>query len=373
MTPPSPLRVLHLVASRDRRGGETFASDLVGTLADLDQRVAVLRGGQQDLRFSAPTRVLATGRARLPWLDPGAVLRLRRVIDSWRPDVVQAHGGEPLKYAAYTAAGVPVVYRKIGMSAPWARSGFRRALHSRILRRATRVVAVTEEARREVVDVFGVPEGRTLRISNAVDQRRLEPGRSRSAVREELGVLAEANLVLSVGAFTWEKDPLGHIEVMGRAVAEAPGTVLAMAGSGRLLPRAGEAIRRRGLERSILLLGPRSDVPDLLSAADVLLLASATEGMPACVIEAGMASLPVAAFAHPGIREVVEDGTTGRLAPSGDRAALARCVVDLVRNRGRREAMGRSAAQRCRTLFDIRAVAPRYAELYAELAGVRLS
>ena len=64
---------------------------------------------------------------------PGPALVLRRLLRSWRLDLVQAHGGEPLKYAALAGMGrpAPIVYRRIG-SVSWLASGFRRALYGRL-------------------------------------------------------------------------------------------------------------------------------------------------------------------------------------------------------------------------------------------------
>jgi glycosyltransferase involved in cell wall biosynthesis len=114
--------------------------------------------------------------------------------------------------------------------------------------------------------------------------------------------------------------------------------------------------------------GPRDDVADILAACDVLLQASRVEGMPGSVIEAGMLGLPVAAFALADIPEIVVDGETGHLAPPGDTQALAQRVIQLLATPERTAAMGTAARKRCRDLFDIRVVAPRYLEVYRQLA-----
>ena len=90
------MRILHLIATGQRRGAEVFASDLIAALdaPDLDQRVAVLHGDPPwAVRFGAPTAALGARRGPL---YPGAVLALRRLRRAWRPDLVQAPGGEPL-------------------------------------------------------------------------------------------------------------------------------------------------------------------------------------------------------------------------------------------------------------------------------------
>lgn len=366
-----------MVATAQRRGAEVFASDLVRWLAaaGVSQRVAVVRGSDgAAVTFEAPTTVLPRSRLvgpRLPG-DPRTLLGLRRLVRAWGPDVVQAHGGEALKYAVPAAGGraTGVVYRRIGSAHPSTTAGLRRAAYGFLIRRAARVVAVAEAVRRETMAVFRVPGARVATIPNAVDEGRLRPARGRRDTREALGLAPDAPVVLSVGALTWEKDPLAQLGVAARVGRARPDAVCVMVGDGPLRARVEGAVRDRGLSGRVVLLGARADVADLLAASDVLVLASRTEGMPASVIEAGMLGLPVAAYAVGGVAEVVEDGATGLLAPPGDAEALARCLVTLLEGDGARVAMGRAARERCRARFRIDAVAPRYLALYEELTRV---
>jgi len=90
--------------------------------------------------------------------------------------------------------------------------------------------------------------------------------------------------------------------------------------------------------------------------------------MPATIIEAGMMGLPVAGYDVAGVSEVVESGVTGLLAPSGDTRRLRAHVAELLGDAGHRRALGAAARERCRTRFDIRAVAPRYLDVYRGVA-----
>src|SRR5215216_4804465 len=195
------MRVLHVLATGQRRGAEVFAADLVAALAgpDVDQQVAVLHGVPPwAVGFAAPTTALGGRPGRL---HPGAVWRLRRLLRDWRPDVVQAHGRRP-----------PIVYRRIG-SVSWLSSRPRRVLYGRLVRRAARVVAVAESVRRETLAAFRLPEARVVTIPNGADPRRLAPGRGRDAIRAALGIPREAAVVLSLGALTWGRARPGPLKV----------------------------------------------------------------------------------------------------------------------------------------------------------------
>jgi glycosyltransferase involved in cell wall biosynthesis len=367
------VRLLHLIATGQRRGAEVFASDLAAALGrgDMDQRVAVLHGAPPwAVPLAVPVTGLRSGPSALPALPlhPGAVLALRRLVRSWRPDLVQAHGGQPLKYAALAVGrgGPPIVYRRIG-SVSWLSNRPRRALYGRLVRRAARVVAVAESIRQETMEAFRLPPAQVVTIPNAVDPHRLEPQQGRDATRAALGIAADATVVLSLGALAWEKDPLGHLAVTAPLLARHPGLVHTFAGDGPLRPELEAAARRAGLDGRVKVLGSRADVGDLLAASDLMLFASRTEGMPASVIEAGVAGLPVVGVALTGVPEVVADGVSGLLAPPGDHDGLRAATGRLLDDSALRAAMGREARARCRERFAIDVVATAYRELYEDV------
>jgi glycosyltransferase involved in cell wall biosynthesis len=382
------VRILHLIATGQRRGAEVFAADLVAALdtGDLRQQVAVLRGEPPwAVRFGVPVTALGghPGPPGLP-LRTGALRALTRLLRSWPPDLIQAHGGETLKYAVAATgplSGAPrvgsagsgrpqIVYRRIGSVAGWLSGGPRRAVYRRLVGRATRVVAVAESIRRETIDAFRLPEDRVVTIPNGVDPRRLQPRLGRGPTRAALGVPPEATVVLSLGALSWEKDPLGHLAVTAPLLRERPGAVHLFAGEGPLRGELEAAARREGLDGRVRLLGSRADVGELLAASDLMLFASRTEGMPASVIEAGLAGLPVVGVALDGVPEVVEHGVTGLLVAPGDQQALRRAAAGALDDVSLRASLGGAAQARCRQRYGIDTIAKSYRTLYEELHWV---
>jgi glycosyltransferase involved in cell wall biosynthesis len=368
------MRVLHVVATAERRGAELFAADLVRGLgrAGLSQRVVALRAGKApSVDYREPTTVLTSKQRRIPGvrLDRQIGRQLRAQVREWPPDVIQVHGGESLKHVVLAHVnGAPVIYRRIGSAPERMTRGLSRIAHGQLMRRASRVVAVAEALKREAIEVFAVPAERVTVIPNAVDPARIRPRISRRTMRESLGIPSEAPVLLSLGALTWEKDPLHHLDVSAAVLAERADAMHLFVGDGPLRPGLERAVSERELGGRVLVLGSREDVPDLLAASDVMLLASRVEGLPGCLIEAGMAGVPVAAYAVAGVPEVVVDGVTGHLARPGGGRALATAVVRLLGDEPARKEMAVAARERCLRLFDIRTVSPRYVELYEEVA-----
>jgi glycosyltransferase involved in cell wall biosynthesis len=350
-----------------------FTYDLTRALAHtgVEQRIAVLRNGDVGVNYEPAPSFLGANGSNVPGLnmDLRAVGSLRQIVKEWDPQVIQAYGGEPLKYTvgASIRTRSAIVYRKIGSADERVRSGPRRSVHAGFVRRAERVVAVAESMRRETIDVFRIRPERVITIPRGIDPDRLSPSRPRAALRRSLGLPAEATVLLSLGALTWEKDPVGQVRIAARVLEANDEAVFLMAGEGPLRNDVEAAAARSSVTSRIRVLGSRADVADLLAASDVLLLASLTEGMPGAVIEAGMAGRPVAAYAISGVPEVVVDGETGLLAAPGDEEALTWAVLSLVEGAGMRRRLGRRARAHCRARFDISGIAARYLALYEEL------
>jgi glycosyltransferase involved in cell wall biosynthesis len=117
-------------------------------------------------------------------------------------------------------------------------------------------------------------------------------------------------------------------------------------------------------------IGLRTDVARLLSGADLCLLTSVSEGIPLVLIEAMAAGLPVVSTGVGGVGEVVVDGQTGLLTPSGDSAALAGSILHLAADPARRGTMGRAGRERAEARFDERLMHAGYADLYDGMLGL---
>jgi len=109
-----------------------------------------------------------------------------------------------------------------------------------------------------------------------------------------------------------------------------------------------------GVKNQAHFLGSRSDVPDILKRSQVVVLPSATEGLPLTLIEASATAVPVVAFNIEGVNEVVEHEQTGLLVPVGDFGALVESVQKLLLSEPLRNTLGKNGRARVieRYLFE---------------------
>jgi glycosyltransferase involved in cell wall biosynthesis len=126
-------------------------------------------------------------------------------------------------------------------------------------------------------------------------------------------------------------------------------------------------IRESGVGDQVRLLGQRSDAPDLLRAADLLLLPSTCEGLPLAVLEAQATKVPVLAAPTAGIPEVIKDGQTGFLIAAEDAPTYARRIAQLIANPDLYQSIAeRAYAQACQE-YTWKAFCTRMVNLYDEV------
>lgn len=196
------------------------------------------------------------------------------------------------------------------------------------------------------------------------------PARSREEVRGELGLAAHHRVAVSVMRLVPQKAPLDVIEAAGRLLREAPGARVLIVGDGPLRATVEERCRALEIDDRVVFTGLRPDVPDLLAASDVLVLASLWEGLPRVIPQAMAAGLPVVATAVAGNAEAVIDGVTGLLVPPRDPAALAAATAALLADGDRARALG--AAGRARVdEFSVHRMVDDIEALYARLLAAR--
>jgi len=350
-TNESPL-VVHLIPSALGRGAQRAARMLVDRLDEsgvIRHRLLSLFAGPHEVEVDLNLGHNAPGHTA-EGFDLRVARALRTELNRLKPAVVVAHGGDPMKYAvpATIGTGRSLVYCVIGTYA-----GPPSPLHEwawrRIMSRADLVVAVGDEVRDECTRRFGVAAHRAIVIPNGRDPSVFHPP----------SVVADAwTTLIFVGALTAQKQPDRFVEVVRRLRAEGHSFRAVLVGDGPL----SRPLAAMAADSGVELLGARSDVPELLRQADVLVFTSRPtgEGMPGVLIEAGLSGLAVVSTPVPGAEAVLDHGHTGLIVDDGGVGALVQAVGQLLDDPERRIAMGSAARHRCETEFTLDLMAQRW-------------
>jgi len=227
------------------------------------------------------------------------------------------------------------------------------------------VVSVSRAAAERHVEVGAIRRERARVIPNGVDTAEFRPdAKRREHTRRALG-LHDEFVWLSAGRLMWKKD----FPTLLRAFSGQRG-VLLIAGEGpdEAAPRA----QARELAVDARFLGRRDDMPELMNAADALVLSSVVEGLPLVLLEAAASGLPAVATDAGGSAEAIEEGRTGWITPAGDAAALGAAMSRLAGlPAGERERMSRAARALAESCFDLAAVAAEWERTYSELLAAQ--
>ena len=217
--------------------------------------------------------------------------------------------------------------------------------------------------------VAGIDPSRIVTIPNGI--RPIPAAGSRSEVRARLGIGEDAAVLLCVARFTPQKGHRLLVEALPAVLEAHPGAVLVLAGTGPLEAEIRAAVGDRGLAGSVRMLGSRTDVGDLMAAADLLVMPSFFEGLPLAVLEAMAAGLPVVATRIGGVSDAVEDGVTGWLVAPGNAALLARTLAERLRAPAGLWAAGLAGRGRFEQHFQASRMARETLRLYRAKAGHR--
>lgn len=360
------LTVLHLVPEDSYRGAQVYAGRLRDAFAnDGAQRHLVAALFEAPPAALSPDMILGgkTGLLRRAGLDPRVAHSLRTTVRRMDVDVIVAHGGEALKYAVAARTAAAVVYYKIGLSSAELQRRTRLWLYRRLVGRLALAVGVSWAIRDQLHEVLGIPQSRLVVIPNGRDPELYRPGGQQEQ--------AVPPLVLFVGQLERGKRPGLFLEVIERLRDQHVDITAAMVGDGPMRSHLEGPAGALG----VALLGVRSDVPELLRAASVLVMTSAwnTEGMPGVLVEAGLTGLPVVSTAAAGVRDIVLDGETGFVVESDTATGIADKVAVLVRSPDLATAMGVAARAHCESEFTIQASSRRWRELMDDLPhGLRI-
>jgi glycosyltransferase involved in cell wall biosynthesis len=195
-----------------------------------------------------------------------------------------------------------------------------------------------------------------------------EPADAHAAFRMPHG----APIVGNVAALAAHKGQKHLVAAARLVLREVPDARFLIVGEGELREQLERQIKHLALERHVLLPGFRTDVLGLMKTFDIFAMSSVTEGLGSAVLEAMACSRPVVSTRAGGLPEVVVDGETGLLVPPADEPALARAIVELLTDPGRRVAMGAAGRARVVRAFSVDAMVSRTLATY-ESRGSGLS
>jgi L-malate glycosyltransferase len=265
------------------------------------------------------------------------VREFRRKVISLSPDLIHANSIRAglVATAATFDLGTPVVWHLHDLLP---RHPFSTAIRIfAALSSRTRMIAISEAVAKNFRGRFArVMKNRLSVILNAIELDKFQPTQTAGqTIHERLGLKGARPVLGIVGQLTPRKGQLELLRAFAQALAEVPQAMLLIVGAplfnrdheyADLLKREAD---RLGIAGHVLMLGPRSDVAEIMQALDLLVINSSAEPFGLVALEAMACGTAVLAAAVDGIPEIIEHGKNGWLIPPRDERKLAETIVNL--------------------------------------------
>ncbi len=350
-------------------GAQTQVIDLAIGLKARGWKVGVI----SIMTPEAPPLIKMLEDAGIPWKTLGVergkislsiFLKMRKILKEWQPSVVHSHmvHANIFTRLARIICHMPVL---ICTAHNINEGGSVRMLAYRFTDfLCNHTTNVSIAAVKRYIDIKAAPKQKISFIPNGIDFSRFRLNLEiRNNVRQALN-LEQHFVWLAVGRLEEQKDYPNMLQAF-KAMPEHHR--LLIVGEGPLLTSLQELSKTLNLNQRVSFLGRRTDVSELMNAADAYLMSSAYEGLPMVLLEAAATELPMVATDVGGNREIVLEGQDGYLVPSHDSEALAKAMQTLASlEPAKRKEMGQRGREHVVATYDLDKVVNQWEELYSK-------
>lgn len=317
------MKILYVVTGLGNGGAERVVCDLANEMfrKGHDVKIAYLTGEaltKPDHKEIELVKVnLNNFRSLLP-----TYIRLAKIIRKFRPDVVHSHMVHANILMRLVRVTNPV--KKLICTAHNSNEGG--ALRMLSYRATHNLANISTNVSQEATEAFeamgAVPNNGMQTVYNGIDLEKFSCiPEARTKLEEELDLTEDCRVILAVGRFSEQKDYPNLLKAVSLLKKEITYPFkLIIAGDGELRRLIEDMIENLGLEKEVVLLGRRSDIPELMSAADLFVLPSKYEGFGLVVAEAMACECLVVATDCGGVAEVLSNSEF--LVPPADAVAL---------------------------------------------------
>jgi len=298
------------------------------------------------------------------WLHPN----IRRLAQAYGLACVYVHCG-PGGLFLLSKPDVPVLatsHHTYWQQARFVPSQFWKRLlmpfEARTYRIADRIVAVSEDTRRVLVDRYRIPPSKVAVIPNGVDRQKFHPLKHVERIPDS---------IFYVGRVDTRKGLDFLIESLPLVLKRNPRAKLYVGGTGKHLPAYRHLVKTLGLEKHVDFLGyiPEADLNEWYNRVMCLVVPSRFEGFGLTVVEAMAAGTSVVATDVDGLRALVRNGVNGYLVDYGNRDALSGRIASLLEDPAAQRAFSQKGQEMVSSCFDWDAIAHR---ISAEIDRLRV-
>ncbi len=370
------MRILHLISSVGLFGAERVAIELSKSLKKTyhcEPILGVIRNDynpHEEISEEAKSNdILYTVFSCRSQLDLKLVFSIREFIKKNRIDIVHCHGYKSNFYGLLASKGrVPSVTTNHNwLTAHWKLKTYC-VLDSLWIRFFDGIVAVSHEVKKDMLK-YRIPEDKIRVIDNGIALERFAKVVETKNVKNQLGFEEKTRIIGTIGSLVIEKGHIYLLEAARQILDVVKDLKFLMIGDGPLRKQLEKKSEELGINRDVIFMGQRKDIPELLLAMDIFVLPSIKEGLPVALLEAMAAKRPVIATRVGAIPKVIKSKDIGILVEPKDITGLRDAIVDLVNHPERRNLLAREGFSRVCMDFSSDEMGKHYLKLYKEITN----
>jgi glycosyltransferase involved in cell wall biosynthesis len=228
-------------------------------------------------------------------------------------------------------------------------------------------IVVSEVLKETLTTRCGIHADKVIRIYNGIELSKYHPDNyceSDKIIRKEFTIEEDLFVIGAVGRMVWQKGFKYLLKSFPEIMKVCPRSKLLIVGDGPLRKGLEDLSKERGVRDNVIFAGFRSDIKEILSAVDLLVVPSLLEGFPMVTLEAMAMAKPIVATRIDGITEQISDGVDGILVPPKDPSALTEAVIKVLNDQELARSMGMSARKKVEREFSIEKMVAETEEVY---------
>ena len=325
------MRILFVITSWDFGGAEMQVLQLAEKMQSLNHKILVVSIIKPDPDFlkqsdnkNIEVRSLEIKKG-VP--DIRAIIKLRHIIKTFKPDVLHAHMVHAVILARITRL-ITSLPKLISTAHNINEGGKIRDLMYRFTDFLSDInTNVSEVGTNLYIQKKLFKKHKTHFVPNGINLPTIPyETPKKTTLKKSLGINNNLFVWLAVGRLEEAKDYFNLLEAVKELIKFQSNFVFLIAGSGSLKQAISDKITSLGLQQYVKLLGRRNDIPDLLQMADAFVMSSAWEGLPIAILEAASYGLPAVVTDVGGCKEIVEDQKNGFVVPSKNPMKLSEAL-----------------------------------------------
>ncbi len=372
------LKILFVIDNLEFGGGERVFAQIINGLSSERYETFLASNPSEELYQSITNKeVHCIPLDFSKRINLSLFIKLTKIIKDERIDIVHCQGGRSNFYArvATKLSGSAKYISTIATPVEGYNVSFFRKIFYCFLDRFTerfvdQFIVVSDILKKRMIIEHKIPPEKVAKIYNGIEIHHYSPNEEHehsNKIRNEFNLNTNVIIVGAIGRLVWEKGFEYLIKCLRDVLKEQTEVKAMFVGDGPLRKNLEVLSSQLGIEDKTIFAGFRSDIKEILSAIDILVIPSLLEGFPMVTLEAMAMAKPIIATHIGGITEQISDGVEGVLVPPRDADALAKAIKKVIENKELAHSLGSAARKRVEKEFTVEKMIIETEKVYQSL------